>query len=146
MNTTSRPAPLRRSSRRIIGGVCGGLAERLGVSPVLVRAGAVVAAMVSSGLVVAAYLLAWVLIPPAGTDFAAADRRREESEPATRAAAPPAPPPALTPSPVDARDAWYAVGDQLQALVGEMRRPARAVGAVPDRAARPGGGGRPGGH
>lgn len=74
MTTTPPPAPsldrlfssLRRSSvtrstNRRIAGVCGGVAERTGVSPGLVRLGAVVLAFL--GLGVALYLAAWLLLP-----------------------------------------------------------------------------------
>jgi phage shock protein C len=65
---------LRRSrSHRIIGGVCGGLAEYFGVDPLLVRAiFVVIAIMAGSGLLL--YILLWLLVPmeaaeatPAGT-------------------------------------------------------------------------------
>jgi signal transduction histidine kinase len=55
--------PLRRPlDRALIGGVCAGLSERIGVEVLVVRVLAVMAATVG-GLGVAAYALAWALIP-----------------------------------------------------------------------------------
>ena len=53
---------VRRSEGKVIGGVCGGIAEYFGVDPVLVRLGAVLLALAGgSGLV--AYVIAWVVLP-----------------------------------------------------------------------------------
>jgi phage shock protein PspC (stress-responsive transcriptional regulator) len=52
----------RRSDDRWIGGVCSGLADRLGVDPVIVRAGLVLLSLIA-GVGVTLYLLAWALIP-----------------------------------------------------------------------------------
>ncbi|MGB6059180.1 MAG: PspC domain-containing protein [Microthrixaceae bacterium] len=53
---------LRRSSKdRILTGVAGGLAERIGVPSLIVRAAFVLAALAGFGIPV--YLIAWVLIP-----------------------------------------------------------------------------------
>lgn len=56
-------APLRRDSAQgVLGGVCAGVANKLGVSPVAVRVAAVALAMLfGSGL--AAYLIAWAVLP-----------------------------------------------------------------------------------
>ena len=77
------PAPRRRLTRsadqRLLGGVAGGVAEYLGVDPVVVRVGFVVAAFFG-GFGVIAYLLGWVVLPsaPATTVGASAgtDRRQ----------------------------------------------------------------------
>jgi phage shock protein PspC (stress-responsive transcriptional regulator) len=68
MSTTTGPAsrrrPLRRSRRhRIVAGVCGGLAEWLGLPPVLVRILFVLigALPLLSGILV--YAVLWLLIP-----------------------------------------------------------------------------------
>lgn len=63
--TPAYPARLRRDPhRRVLGGVCAGLAARLGVDPLLVRVGFVAAAL-AGGIGVAVYALGWVAIPRA---------------------------------------------------------------------------------
>lgn len=60
---SARPARLTRSrDERMIGGVAGGIAEYLGIDPVLVRLGFVVLALAGGGGVLA-YLVAWLVIP-----------------------------------------------------------------------------------
>lgn len=52
------------SSDKIVGGVCGGLAEYLGTDPTLVRLIAVILTIMTSvapGVII--YLIAWVIIP-----------------------------------------------------------------------------------
>jgi phage shock protein PspC (stress-responsive transcriptional regulator) len=65
MATSSNP--LRRSRRhRLLGGVCGGLAEWLGWSPLVVRILYVVVSVCSAafpGILV--YLVLWLVTPPA---------------------------------------------------------------------------------
>jgi phage shock protein PspC (stress-responsive transcriptional regulator) len=66
---TATPQPrLRRSSDRLIAGVCGGIAEWLGWDPTLVRLLYVLASIASAafpGLL--AYLVLWLVMPkPAG--------------------------------------------------------------------------------
>lgn len=56
-----RRSPVTRSQHRKLGGVCAGVAERLGVSTTIVRVATVVLAVV--GPAVAIYLLAWLLLP-----------------------------------------------------------------------------------
>jgi phage shock protein C len=57
--------PLRRSRRdRMIGGVCGGVADSLGIDPVLLRIAAAALAL-SGGVGVLAYVIAWIVIPEA---------------------------------------------------------------------------------
>ena len=52
----------RSSTDRILGGVCGGIAEHFGWDPTLVRVAAVAAAVLgSAGLWI--YLIAWIVIP-----------------------------------------------------------------------------------
>jgi phage shock protein PspC (stress-responsive transcriptional regulator) len=52
----------RRSDDKWIGGVCSGLADRLGVDPVIVRA-AFVLLSILGGVGVSVYLVAWALLP-----------------------------------------------------------------------------------
>jgi signal transduction histidine kinase/phage shock protein PspC (stress-responsive transcriptional regulator) len=64
---------LRRDpANAVIGGVCAGIARRLGVDPAVPRVGFVVIAVGTSGIGAIAYLLAWALIP--ATPSAAAQR------------------------------------------------------------------------
>lgn len=53
----------KSSSNSVIGGVCGGIAQRYSMSPALVRVLAVLLAIVTGGFVVALYLLMWVSLP-----------------------------------------------------------------------------------
>lgn len=63
-DSNSTPRPFARSrSQRMLGGVCGGLAEYFGIDANLVRAGAVVAAFVTGGGAVLVYLALWMLLP-----------------------------------------------------------------------------------
>ena len=64
----SRPARLVRSrENRIIGGVCAGLANYLGMDVTLVRIVAVVLAF-AAGTAVLAYIVGWIIIPEARPD------------------------------------------------------------------------------
>lgn len=54
---------LRDSRRRVLGGVCAGLARAWQVDPLLVRAAAVVAVVVTSGLGLFVYLALWLALP-----------------------------------------------------------------------------------
>jgi phage shock protein PspC (stress-responsive transcriptional regulator) len=58
---------VRRTDQRIIAGVAGGIADYLGLEPWLVRI-AFVVLVPFGGLGALAYLIAWLLVPPAGTD------------------------------------------------------------------------------
>ena len=51
-----------------LGGVCAGLARAFGIDPKFLRAGGVILAVLSPKIVVAAYLVAWILLP-ARRDF-----------------------------------------------------------------------------
>jgi len=57
--------PLRRSRReRVLGGVCGGLAEWLGWSPTVVRIGYVVVSVCSAAFPGAlVYVVLWLVMP-----------------------------------------------------------------------------------
>ena len=60
-----RLSALRRlPERAVLGGVCAGVAERFGVSPLVVRVLAA-ATLTASGIGLPGYALAWALIPPA---------------------------------------------------------------------------------
>jgi phage shock protein PspC (stress-responsive transcriptional regulator) len=63
----TQPAPpLRRDrSRAVLGGVCAGLGERLGIDPLILRVG-FVAASVAGGIGVGLYAICWALMPAGG--------------------------------------------------------------------------------
>ncbi len=67
---SSSTRPLHRSTgNRMIAGVLGGLAEYFDLDPTLVRAGYVVASIVSAafpGILV--YIVLWMVIPAEGSD------------------------------------------------------------------------------
>ncbi|MEO5983518.1 MAG: PspC domain-containing protein [Pedococcus sp.] len=56
-----RRSPVTRSPQRAIAGVCAGVAERLGLSTLVVRVATVVLALL--GPAIAIYFLAWLLLP-----------------------------------------------------------------------------------
>src|SRR5207245_5326837 len=65
--------PLRRPREdRIVGGVAAAIAGRIGREVTTVRIVLVVAAVLSGGFVAAVYVVAWMLIPMAGTEHALA--------------------------------------------------------------------------
>lgn len=63
------PTPYRRlhrsRSERMLAGVCGGIAEYLRVDPTLVRVGFAVLAIITWGVALVAYAVAWVIMPEA---------------------------------------------------------------------------------
>jgi signal transduction histidine kinase/phage shock protein PspC (stress-responsive transcriptional regulator) len=79
----TQPAPLRRDrSTGVLGGVCAGLGRRLGLDPLILRVGFVIAAA-AGGTGVILYAICWALLPagpaerPSGTFLARAIGRRE---------------------------------------------------------------------
>lgn len=58
---TIRGFGVTRTQERWVGGVCGGLARRFGVDPLLIRAGLIVLLILGIGFL--AYLIAWALLP-----------------------------------------------------------------------------------
>lgn len=58
----------QRSQNKVLGGVCGMIAERTGWDVGIVRIGVAVLGFVTSGAVVAAYLAAWLILPQEGAD------------------------------------------------------------------------------
>jgi phage shock protein PspC (stress-responsive transcriptional regulator) len=57
----------RRADHRVIAGVAGGIADYLGVEPWLVRVGFIVL-VPFGGFGALAYLIAWLLVPVAGSE------------------------------------------------------------------------------
>jgi len=77
----AQPAPLRRRrDGSLLGGVCAGLGPRMGIDPLILRVGFVIAT-VAGGVGIALYLACWILIPadpaPADRGFARVLGRRE---------------------------------------------------------------------
>lgn len=63
-NTPNGPKKLTRSaSTKMIGGVCGGIAEYFGWDPTLVRLVTAIGAIVTGGTVALIYLVAWLVMP-----------------------------------------------------------------------------------
>lgn len=60
-----RPQLVRSMERKILGGVCGGLAGYWGTEPWVVRLGVVIGALFFFHIVIAAYLIAWIILPSA---------------------------------------------------------------------------------
>ena len=54
---------LRNTDDKMLGGVCSGLADYLGLDVTLVRVLTVLGAILGLGSIVIAYLVAWVLVP-----------------------------------------------------------------------------------
>jgi phage shock protein PspC (stress-responsive transcriptional regulator) len=74
IHSAERPQPLRRATGgRMIGGVCGGLADYFDVDVVLVRIAVAFLALVG-GAGVPLYLAAWFLVPDEDTDESIAER------------------------------------------------------------------------
>lgn len=65
MNDLRMKNLVRRREDRMVAGVCGGVADYLGVDPTLVRLLTVVGALFSFGAVAVAYVAAWILMPEA---------------------------------------------------------------------------------
>ena len=60
-----RSAGLKRGPRRIVGGVLGGIADRLNIDPVFVRIVFLILCLLP-GPAILAYIVAWILIPDQG--------------------------------------------------------------------------------
>ena len=61
------PPPIKRLYRsrrdKVLGGVCGGIADYFQIDPVLVRLLWVIFTLISMGLGIVAYLIAWIIVP-----------------------------------------------------------------------------------
>src|SRR5947208_15452816 len=62
---TRSSAILRDTRRGLVAGVLAGLGRRIGVDPVVLRVAFVIAVVVSGGIVLLAYLVAWAALPAA---------------------------------------------------------------------------------
>ena len=58
-----KPALRRSRTDRVLTGVCGGLAENLGIDAVLIRILVVVGTVFTGGALIIAYIIAWALMP-----------------------------------------------------------------------------------
>jgi phage shock protein C len=70
----------RSSTDRKLGGICGGLAQKMGVDPTIIRLALVFAAVVTAvvpGMIV--YLVGWIVIPVKEADPATADAEPHSS-------------------------------------------------------------------
>jgi signal transduction histidine kinase len=75
--SSATKAPLRRDPRHgIVAGVLAGLAARIGIDPVILRIGFVIGAVLSGGLVILAYVVAWAALPAEGEAAGTAVRYR----------------------------------------------------------------------
>jgi phage shock protein C len=61
------PRRLTRSHDRMLGGVAGGLADYFDFDPTVMRLLVVLAALLSGGVVIIAYIVMWIVIPEAPT-------------------------------------------------------------------------------
>src|SRR3954469_3670020 len=75
---TVRPQLRRSGSEKMLGGVCGGLAEYSGIDPVLWRVG-MVALTVAGGAGGIVYLLLGGVVPPAPADPTRPDNRLDQA-------------------------------------------------------------------
>ena len=82
MDNTQTTAPrrlYRRSTDRVLAGVCGGLAAYFGIDPILVRLAFVLLAFLG-GASILAYIVLWIAVPvgdPTGSSPALTDRGAE---------------------------------------------------------------------
>jgi len=75
-----RPQPFRRSTTdRRVAGICGALAQRLGLNADLVRLGVLFLILVTRGGALLAYVLAWLFIPDAPDGWGLQQRRATRS-------------------------------------------------------------------
>jgi phage shock protein PspC (stress-responsive transcriptional regulator) len=110
--TSDHSATLVRSRRnRMLGGVCGGLAEQIGVDPLLVRLVAVLLGLFSAGAVAVVYVVLWVLVPEAGPEPPAL----EAGAPAPATGAPATQAPALQATAADTTAADTTAADTTAA-------------------------------
>lgn len=57
----------RSKTRRMLGGVCGGLGDYLDVDPTIIRLVWVVFTLFTWGILFIAYTIAWIIIPEEGS-------------------------------------------------------------------------------
>jgi phage shock protein PspC (stress-responsive transcriptional regulator) len=57
----------RSKTERVIGGVCGGIGEHLDTDPTVIRLVWVVVTLLSLGIGIVAYIVAWIIVPEEAT-------------------------------------------------------------------------------
>ncbi len=67
----------RSRKERILGGVCGGIAEYFGIDPAIVRIIAVLLVLVGGGAILA-YIVAWIIIPGEPREEESTEDRSQE--------------------------------------------------------------------
>jgi phage shock protein PspC (stress-responsive transcriptional regulator) len=127
---------LRRSrTDALLGGVCAGVARSAGLDPLLLRIAVVAVTVLTGGVGVPAYLVAWVLIPREPLDATAPPPGADRAGPPLRAVGREAPAgdaaethsgSGIHPR-ADVRAAWTAVGNDLRSLTTELRRPGKGA-------------------
>jgi phage shock protein C len=71
----------RSEKDRLLGGVCGGLAEYFGTDPILVRVIFVILTLFPAGLGIVAYIVLWIVVPQASsTELSAKEAVKENIE------------------------------------------------------------------
>ena len=53
----------RSANDKVVGGVCGGIAEYLNVDPVVIRLAWILLTLLSMGAGIVGYIIAWAIIP-----------------------------------------------------------------------------------
>lgn len=76
MATGTRRKVYRSRSDKILGGVCGGLADYFNVDSLIVRAVWVLLLLVATGAALIIYVLAWILVPAERSDLTWDSERR----------------------------------------------------------------------
>ncbi|MGA4669255.1 PspC domain-containing protein [Propionibacteriaceae bacterium Y1923] len=80
VNTGGKMTKYTRTNDKMIAGVCGLIAKETGIDVGLVRIIAAVLGVVSSGIVVVAYLIAWAVLPAEGQSTTLMDKAVSEGQ------------------------------------------------------------------
>ena len=71
MEQTSKHIVMKRlyrsKTQRVVAGVCGGIGAHLDVDPTVIRLVWVVLTLLSVGIGIIAYIIAWIIVPEEGT-------------------------------------------------------------------------------
>jgi phage shock protein PspC (stress-responsive transcriptional regulator) len=124
--------------------VCAGVARSAGLDPLLLRIAVVAVTVLTGGVGVPAYLVAWVLIPREPLDTATLPPGADRPGPPLDASADAARGSAARPH-ADVRAAWTAAGSDLRSLTTELRRPTAGADPAPGHTGTTAGGTTAGG-